>query len=254
MGVLSFFQKVGETIIGVGATVVRAITHPIEAVNVVVSAIETIKTRDPRPVIDATCDFWGLPRLSEDEEIYRIEKENEMIARYQKKVVERATMRENNVSNAYKKIYDEYLKEIGNIANNEIVGEIKHHIDETSQTFTNSLRDEVKEKVNSSYPKWQKLMSTHPTHNIVQDYCDQVYNDADDNLLTLLQSKIKETNLFISQRINDYANDRNKALDELKERFRKLTSDEETKSQELMECAKEITVAQYIVYETSKNI
>ena len=85
----------------------------------------------------------------------------------------------------------------------------------------------------------------------MQDYCDKVYTEADNNLLDLLQSAIEDTNKFISKCVIKYNDDKAKALKEMKDSLVKLTADEETKAQELKKIAEELAVAQFIANETS---
>lgn len=182
------------------------------------------------------------------------EKENEAITQYQKEVEQRAKSREKAVKSAYLKIYKEYISDFEEVFESELMDEIKNHVNYTSRSFTNTLRDEVNTKVNSSYQPWKQLISSHPSSEQLQAYCDKVYTEADNNLLDLLQSSIEDTNKFISKCIIKYNEDKAKALAEMKESLVKLTSDEETKAQELKKIAEELAVAQFIANETSIEI
>lgn len=182
------------------------------------------------------------------------ERENEAITQYQNEVEQRAKSREKAVKDAYLKIYKEYIADFEEVLDSELMDEIKSYVKNTSRTFTNTLRDEVNTKVNSSYQTWKQLISSHPSPKRLQEYCDRVYTEADNNLLDLLQSAIEDTNKFISKCIIKYNDDKAKALKEMKDSLVKLTADEETKAQELKKIAEELAVAQFIANETSLDI
>lgn len=182
------------------------------------------------------------------------ERENEAITQYQNEVEQRAKSREKAVKDAYLKIYKEYIADFEEVLDSELMDEIKSYVKNISHTFTNTLRDEVNTKVNSSYQPWKQLISSHPTPKRLQEYCDRVYTEADNNLLDLLQSAIEDTNKFISKCIIKYNDDKAKALKEMKDSLVKLTADEETKAQELKKIAEELAVAQFIANETSLDI
>lgn len=182
------------------------------------------------------------------------EVENEMIDRYQKKVKKKARKREGDIKIAYMKIYKPYFADFKEVFDKDIMDNIESYYEEKSLLFENKLRDPVNTQVNSSYQPWKQLISSHPTAEQLQAYCDRVYSDADNNLLDLLQTAIEETNQYISRRVIEYNDDKAKALTILKESLVKLTSDEETKAQELKKIAEELAVAQYIAYEASLEI
>lgn len=182
------------------------------------------------------------------------ERENEAINQYQNEVEQRAKSREKAVKDAYLKIYKEYIADFKEVLDSELMDEIESYVKNTSHKFTNTLRDEVNTKVNSSYQPWKQLISSHPTSKRLQEYCDKVYTEADNNLLDLLQSAIEDTNKFISKCIIKYNDDKAKALKEMKDSLVKLTADEETKAQELKKIAEELAVAQFIANETSLDI
>ncbi len=182
------------------------------------------------------------------------EKENEAITGYQEEVAERAVSREKEVKNAYKKIYKIYIDDFRDIFDAELVNDIETYIKNKSNSFTNTLRNEVNTKVNSSYKPWKRLIASHPSDEELQEYCDRVYADAKNNLFDLLQTAIKDTNKFISKCIIKYNDDKAKALKEMKDSLVRLTADEETKAQELKKIAEELAVAQFIANETSLDI
>lgn len=182
------------------------------------------------------------------------EKENEAITGYQEEVAERAVSREKEVKNAYKKIYKIYIDDFRDIFDAELVNDIETYIKNKSNSFTNTLRNEVNTKVNSSYKPWKQLIASHPSDEELQEYCDRVYADAKNNLFDLLQTAIKDTNKFISKCIIKYNDDKAKALKEMKDSLVRLTADEETKAQELKKIAEELAVAQFIANETSLDI
>lgn len=194
------------------------------------------------------------PSANEEEIKRKREKENEVITQYQNKVERRAKSREDAVKKAYLKIYDEYISDFEAVLDDELMTDIKNFVDSASDLFSNTLRDEVNTKVNSSYQPWKQLISSHPTPKQLQDYCDKVYTEADNNLLDLFQAAIEDTNKHISKCINKYNDDKAKALSEMKKSLVKLTSDEETKAQELKKIAEELAVAQFISNEASVEI
>lgn len=182
------------------------------------------------------------------------EKENEAITKYQNEVEQRAKLREKAVKDAYLKIYKEYIADFEEVLDSELIDEIKSYVKNASHTFTNTLRDEVNTKVNSSYQPWKQLISSSPTPKRLQEYCDKVYTEADNNLLDLLQSAIEDTNKFVSKCIIKYNEDKANALKEMKDSLVKLTADEDTKAQELKKIAEELAVAQFIANEASLDI
>lgn len=182
------------------------------------------------------------------------EKENEAITKYQNEVEQRAKSREKAVKDTYLKIYKEYIADFEDVLDSELMDEIKSYVKNTSRSFTNILRDEVNTKINSSYQPWKQLVSGHPKPKRLQEYCDRIYTEADNNLLDLLQFAIKDTNKFISKCIIKYNNDKANALKEMKDSLVKLTADEETKAKELKKIAEELAVAQFIANETSLDI
>ena len=182
------------------------------------------------------------------------EKENEAITQYQNEVEQRAKDREEDVKNAYLKLYKGTISDFEEILDAELMEDINTKIKKTSRKFKNTLRDEVNTKVNSSYQPWKQLISSHPTPKRLQEYCDRVYTEADNNLLDLLQSAIEETNQFISKCINKHNDDKAKALKKMKESLVKLTADEETQAKELKKIAEELAVVQFIANETSLDI
>ncbi len=179
------------------------------------------------------------------------ERENEAITQYQNEVEQRAKSREKAVKETYLKIYKEYIADFEEVLDTDLMDDIKSYVKKTSHSFINTLRDEVNTKVNSSYQPWKQLISSHPSPKRLQDYCDKVYTEADNNLLDLLQSAIEDTNKFISKCVIKYNDDKAKALKEMKDSLVKLTADEETKAQELKKIAEELAVAQFIANETS---
>lgn len=179
------------------------------------------------------------------------ERENEAITEYQNKIEQRARSREKAVKEAYLRIYMGSIADFKEILDAELMNDINEMIKETSLRFANTLRDEVNSKVNSSYLPWKQLIMSHPTPKQLQDYCDRVYTEADNNLLDLLQSAIEDTNKFISGCIIKYNDDKAKALSEMKESLIKLTADEETQAKELKKIAEELVVAQFIEHEAS---
>lgn len=196
----------------------------------------------------------GSSSANEERKKKEQERENKAITQYQNEVEQRAKSREKAVKDAYVKIYREYIADFEEVLDSELMEEIKSYVKNTSRSFTNTLRDEVNTKVNSSYQPWKQLISSHPTPKRLQAYCDKVYTEADNNLLDLLQSAIEDTNKFISKCIIKYNDDKAKALTEMKESLVKLTADEETKAQELKKIAEELAVAQFIANETSLDI
>ncbi len=217
--------------------------------------ISDLGRKKPGPEIDPNFPPSG-PSSSSNEEWKKTEREreNEAITQYQNEVEQRAKSREKAVRDAYLKIYKEYIADFEEVLDSELMDEIKSYVKNISHTFTNTLRDEVNTKVNSSYQPWKQLISIHPTPKRLQEYCDRVYTEADNNLLDLLQSAIEDTNKFISKCIIKYNDDKAKALKEMKDSLVKLTADEETKAQELKKIAEELAVAQFIANETSLDI
>lgn len=188
---------------------------------------------------------------NEEERKRRRERENKAITEYQNQIEQRAKSRENAVKRAYLKIYNEYISDFTNVFEEDVIKDIKTYVEKRSNTFINTLRDEVNEKVNSSYQPWKQLVYSHPSTERLQAYCDKVYTEADNNLLDLLQKSIEDTNKYISRCIIKYNEDKAKALSDMKSSLIKLTSDEETKSKELQKIAEELIVAQFIINETS---
>lgn len=182
------------------------------------------------------------------------EKENEAITIYQEEVAERAVSREKDVKKAYKTIYKIYIDDFRDIFDAELVNDIETYIKNKSNSFTNTLRNEVNTKVNSSYKPWKQLIANHPSDEQLQEYCDRVYTDAKNNLFDLLQTAIEDTNKFISKCIIKYNDDKAKALKEMKDSLVRLSADEETKAQELKKIAEELAVAQFIANEASLDI
>jgi len=101
---------------------------------------------------------------------------------------------------------------------------------------------------------WKQLVSCHPSQKQLQDYCNKVYKEADNNLLDLLKAAILDTNKYIEKCINKYNDDKAKALTEMKESLVKLTSDEATQAQELKKIEEELAVAQFISHEAKEEI
>lgn len=191
---------------------------------------------------------------NEEIEKERIRKEAEAISKYQSKVATNAKEREDEVKKVYLNIYSKYIKDFSEVLDEDLIKDIKDNIKKASKTFKNTMRDEVNTRVSPSYKPWKQLISNHPTDQTIQDYCDRVYKEADNNLMDLLQSSIENTNKFISKCIIKYNEDKAKALAEMKESLVKLTSDEETKAQELKKIAEELAVAQFIANETTIEI
>lgn len=188
---------------------------------------------------------------NEEKEKERIQREAESIAKYQKEVAARAEERETDVKKAYLKMYSNYVKDFSEVLDDEIIEEIEGFIRKKSGIFKNTMKKEVNTLVSPSYHPWKRLTESHPTNKQLQSYCDKAYQDADNNLLDLLQSAIEDTNKFISGCIIKYNDDKAKALTEMKESLLKLTADEETKAQELKKIAEELAVAQFIANESS---
>lgn len=188
---------------------------------------------------------------NEEERKRERERENKAITEYQNQIEQRAKSRENAVKKAYLKIYNKYISEFAEVFDDDVIKDIRGYVEKESNAFTNTLRDEVNTKVNSSYRPWKQLVSSHPSAKRLQAYCDKVYTEADNNLLDLLQKSIEDTNKYISRCIIKYNEDKAKALSDMKSSLIKLTSDEETKSKELQKIAEELVVAQFIINETS---
>lgn len=192
--------------------------------------------------------------LNEEKKKQEILKENEAIANYQAKVEKDANSREEAVKNLYLEIYDGYISDFAEVFDKDIMEDIDAFVKKESKSFEHTMRDEVNTKVNASYQPWKELVASHPTKKRLQNYCNKVVAEADNSLLDLLQTRIEETNKFISNCINKHNNDRARALTIMKERLIKLSSDEETKAQELKKIAEELAVAQFIANETSLDI
>lgn len=188
---------------------------------------------------------------NEEERKRERERENKAITEYQNKIEQRAQTRENAVKRAYLKIYNEYISDFSNVFDEDVIKDIKTFVEKESNSFANTLRDEVNTKVNSSYQPWKQLVSSHPSTERLQAYCDKVYTEADNNLLDLLQRSIEDTNKYISRCIIKYNEDKAKALSDMKSSLIKLTSDEESKAKELQKIAEELVVAQFITNETT---
>ena len=204
------------------------------------------KSSDPTPSESS--------KANEEREKRAREEENEAITGYQKNIEKLAKEREAKVKKTYLDIYKPCFADFEEVFDSELMDEIKSYVNDASRSFTNTLRDEVNTKVNSSYQPWKQLILSHPSPKQVKAYCEKVYSDADNNLLGLLQSAIEDTNKFISQCVIKYNEDKAMALSEMKESLIKLTSDEETKAQELNKIAEELTVAQFIAYEASLEV
>ncbi len=116
------------------------------------------------------------------------------------------------------------------------------------------MRDEVNTKVSSSYSEWDDLMSD-PDVDVaqIQEYCDTVYNTADDNLLDSFNQAVSETNDHIKDVVNKYNNDKAKHLKSLKESLVKLSSDEATKSAEIKAIYEKLAIIQFINFESSES-
>lgn len=213
--------------------------------------IDNLGKKKSGPKIDTTFPGTSTNSINEEDKKRKRERENEAITQYQQQIEERAKSREKDVKNAYLKIYAEYIAAFEKVFGNDIISSIKNYVNDKSLSFANTLRDEVNTKVNSSYQPWKQLISMHPSAKQLQDYCDKVYTDADNNLLDSLQSAIEETNKFISKCINKYNDDKATALSEMKHSLINLTADEETMAQELKKIAEELVVAQFIYNEAS---
>ena len=188
---------------------------------------------------------------NEEEKKREREREKKAITEYQNQIEQRAKSRENAVKKAYLKIYNEYISDFANVFDDDVIKDIKGYVEKKSNTFANTLRDEVNTKVNSSYQPWKQLVSNHPSTKRLQAYCDKVYTEADNNLLDLLQMSIEDTNKYISRCIIKYNEDKAKALSDMKSSLIKLTSDEESKAKELQKISEELVVAQFITNETT---
>jgi len=127
------------------------------------------------------------------------ERENEAIAQYQHKIERRAGEREASVKKTYIKIYAVYISDFDKVLDKEPIADIKNFVQDASELFTNTLRNEVNAKVNSSYLPWKQLVSCHPSQKQLQDYCNKVYKEADNNLLDLLKAAILDTNKYIEK-------------------------------------------------------
>lgn len=184
-----------------------------------------------------------------DKEKTRLESDN--IADFQLKIAKKASRREKNVKNIYLSIYEDYISDFSEVFDDEIIDGIESYVKEKSKSFKNTLRDEVNEKVNPSCYQWKQLLSSSPTKNKVQAYCNKVYAEADNNLLDLLQETIEETNKYITSCIDKYNNDKALALSKMKQSLINLTADEETKALELKLIAEELAVAEFIAHEAT---
>ena len=177
--------------------------------------------------------------------------ESNEIANFQKHTKKKASRRENNIKNVYLSIYENYISYFSEVFDKEIIDSIDSYVKEKSESFKNTMRNEVNAKVNPSYYQWKQLLSSLPTGDQVQAYCNKVYTEADNNLLDLLQKTIEETNKYIRSCINKYNNDKALALSRMKESLINLTADEETKAKELKQIAEELAVAEFIANEAT---
>lgn len=222
------------------------------------------KKKDPKPIdtsftssgfsSSGSTSSYSSSNANEEREKKAREAENEAITGYQKDVEKLAKEREEEVKKTYLDVYKPYFADFDEVLDTVLMDEIKKHVNETSLSFANTLRDEVNTKVNSSYQPWKQLLSSYHSPEQIKAYCDKVYTDADNNLLDLLQTSIENTNKYIGEKVSKYNEDKAKALAKMKESLVKLTSDEETKAQELNKIAEELTVAQFIAYEASIEI
>lgn len=199
-------------------------------------------------------NYSSSSSINEERKKKERELENEVITKYQNEIEQRAKSREKKVGSIYLEIYEEYIADFEEVLDKELVDEINSYVKKTSRSFSNTLRDEVNTKVNSSYLPWKQLISSHPSQGELQDYCDKVYTEADNSLLDSLQSAIEDTNKFISKCIVKYNDDKANALTKMKESLVKLTADEETRAKELKKIAEELTVIQFIANETEIEI
>lgn len=192
--------------------------------------------------------------INEEQVKESIVRENDDIERFQKNAKKEAASREREVKKFYLSIYNKYISDFAEVFDQDIIKEIDKFIKNKSNSFKHVIRDEVNTKINSSYQPWKDFISKHPNEMQIQEFCDKVYNEADNNLLDLLQEVIEETNKYISKCITKYNEDRAYALSVLKESLINLSSNEETKAQELKRIAEQLVVAQFIAHEASKVI
>lgn len=151
-------------------------------------------------------------------------------------------------------MYEPTILQLEKVFDEELIDEIQSYIDEKSKSFKNQMRDEVNTKVSSSYSEWDDLMSD-PDVDVaqIQEYCDTVYNTADDNLLDSFNQAVSETNDHIKDVVNKYNNDKAKHLKSLKESLVKLSSDEATKSAEIKAIYEKLAIIQFINFESSES-
>lgn len=218
--------------------------------------ISSLGKKDNAPAIDSFDDPYSPSNNNSNEDISKKqrERENEVITKYQKEIEQRAELREKKVGDLYYEIYKKYIADFEEVLDKELIDKIVSYVKKISLSFSNTFRDEVNTKVNSAYMPWKQLILSHPSQNKLQNYCDKVYAEADNNLLDLLQSAIEDTNKFISQCIVKYNDDKANALKKMKESLVKLTADEETKAEEQMKIAEELAVIQFIASETEIEI
>ena len=262
---MSFFSKLWE----VTKQTTSFVGDKLKQVGVwIKESFKTIKTLDPpppppppnpnptlpgNPIPGST--NWSQQSINDDIIKEAIDLENKLIERYQKEVARRAKSREKAVKIAYLNIYEQCLDDFKLVLDKDVIDEIEDYTAKKSKVFSNTMRDEVNEKVNSSYIPWIKLTKNHPTERELRKYCNQVYFNADSNLLDLLQSSIKDTNSFIRKCVNKYNEDKAKALIEMKESLKKLTAEDENyKFEELSKIAEENAITEFITIVTQQNL
>ena len=180
--------------------------------------------------------------------------ENDAITKYQNEFQKRAKKREKSIKKTYLDTYKNYLVSFSKIFDEDMIAEIENYVKGIAKKFDNTLRNKVNNYINPSYIKWKQLLASNPPKHEVQQYCDDIYTEADNELLDLLQSAIENTNKYICDCIIKHNEDKAKALTELKNSLVMLSSDEETKAQELQKIAEELVVAQFIEHNSSSDL
>lgn len=247
--VVSWGKRACEATVTTAKKVANAVGNGLSKAGEYLSNIGKAK---PAPKIDY--DPPKTDTTNEEKKKAEALREAEAIAKFQSDVQKQANEREIVIKKEFIRTYNEFIPAFAEILDEELLNSIKGCIRRNSKKFTNFLRDKVNTRVSPSYQQWKDLVSKHPSNSQLQSYCDRVYKDADDELLDLLQETINETNAFISKCVNKYNEDRAKALADMKDSLVNLTSDEETKAQELKKIAEELAVVSFIAHEASKNI
>lgn len=252
MGFFDKLKKVGQSVYSGAKAAARWTGEKIKnGAEWVAKKMERALQKDTAPEWNPEPD--NTEPVGYEEEKARVQKEANEVEQWQSKVKIKARKRERAIQNAFKNVYEPTITQLEEIFDEEIIDEIQSFIDEKSKCFKNKIRDEVNTKVSSSYGAWNDLISLpNLTKKQIQEYCDNVYNTADNNILELLKSSIDETNKHIKDVVNKYNNDRAKHQKSLKESLLRLSADETTRTAEIKSIYEKLAVILFINFESNE--